>query len=154
MYIDSAIQMKDINELKRELTKYNISRIAYAVKPSNLEYHINYYDNFVYSNINFAYRQKPIYNKQEPEQPVDDIRNTLKPLDLEDEDAEYFGAADIDQLSWKQILDGYSCTECGRCDSVCPANFVGKSLSPRNILGKIRKRTEDKGALLVNGIAE
>jgi Fe-S oxidoreductase len=85
---------------------------------------------------------------------TDDIRNTLKPLDLEDEDAEYFGAADIDQLSWKQILDGYSCTECGRCDSVCPANFVGKSLSPRNILVNLRKRTNDKAPLLVNGITE
>jgi Fe-S oxidoreductase len=85
---------------------------------------------------------------------LDDIRNTLKPLDLEDDDAEYFGAADIDQLSWKQILDGYSCTECGRCDSVCPANLVGKSLSPRNILVNIRKRTKDKAPLIVDGVTE
>jgi len=85
---------------------------------------------------------------------LDEIRNTLKPLDLEDEDAEYFGAADIDQLSWKQILDGYSCTECGRCDSVCPANLAGKSLSPRNIMGNIRKRTKDKAPLLAAGITE
>jgi Fe-S oxidoreductase len=85
---------------------------------------------------------------------LDDIRNTLKPLDLEDEDAEYFGASDIDQLSWKQILDGYSCTECGRCDSVCPANTVGKSLSPRNILVNIRKRTKDKAPLLVDGVTD
>jgi Fe-S oxidoreductase len=85
---------------------------------------------------------------------LDDIRNTLKPLDLEDENAEYFGAADIDHFSWKQILDGYSCTECGRCDSVCPANLVGKSLSPRNIMVNIRKRTKDKAPLLVNGISE
>ncbi|GMR25197.1 MAG: (Fe-S)-binding protein [Ignavibacteria bacterium] len=85
---------------------------------------------------------------------LDDIRNTLKPLDLEDEDAEYFGAADIDQLSWKQILDGYSCTECGRCDSVCPANIAGKSLSPRNIMVNIRKRTKDKAPLLADGITE
>jgi len=83
---------------------------------------------------------------------LDDIRNTLKPLDLEDEEAEYFGASDIDQFSWKQSLDGYSCTECGRCDSVCPANSVGKSLSPRNILVNIRKRTKDKAPLLVDGI--
>ncbi|MGB5849710.1 MAG: 4Fe-4S dicluster domain-containing protein, partial [Ignavibacteriaceae bacterium] len=85
---------------------------------------------------------------------LDDIRNTLKPLDLEDEDAEYFGAADIDQLSWKQILDGYSCTECGRCDSVCPANLVGKSLSPRNLLANIRKRTKDKAPLLTDGLID
>jgi len=85
---------------------------------------------------------------------LDDIRNTIKPLDLEDEEAEYFGAADIEHLSWKQILDGYSCTECGRCTSVCPANNVGKTLSPREILVNIRKRTKDKAPLLVNGVTE
>ena len=85
---------------------------------------------------------------------LDNTRNTLKPLDLEDEDVEYFGAPDIDQLSWKQILDGYSCTECGRCDSVCPANIVGKSLSPRNIMANIRKRTKDKAPLLTDGLTD
>jgi Fe-S oxidoreductase len=78
----------------------------------------------------------------------DSIRNTLKPIDLEDENAESFGVADIEQLSWKQILDGYSCTECGRCTSVCPANTVGKSLSPKKILVDIRRRTLDKAPLL------
>ncbi len=70
---------------------------------------------------------------------LDPIRNTLKPLNLDDENAESFGVADIDQFSWKQILDGYSCTECGRCTSVCPANTVGKSLSPREIIVDIQK---------------
>ncbi|MDD5608139.1 MAG: respiratory nitrate reductase subunit gamma, partial [Ignavibacterium sp.] len=46
---------------------------------------------------------------------LDPVRNTLKKIDLEDENAETFGVADIEQFSWKQILDGYSCTECGRC---------------------------------------
>ena len=82
---------------------------------------------------------------------LDGIRNTLKPIDLEDENAEYFGAADIDQFSWKQILDGYSCTECGRCTDVCPAATVGKSLSPRKIIVDIRKRTKDKAPLLLAG---
>lgn len=85
---------------------------------------------------------------------LDPIRNTLKPLDLDDENAETFGVADIEQFSWKQILDGYSCTECGRCTSVCPANTVGKSLSPREIIVDIRKRTLDKAPLLVNGVSE
>jgi Fe-S oxidoreductase len=85
---------------------------------------------------------------------TDDIRNTIKPLDLEDEDAEYFGAADIEHFSWKQILDGYSCTECGRCTSVCPANNAGKSLSPRDIIVNIRKRTKDKAPLLADGKTE
>ena len=59
---------------------------------------------------------------------VDSKRNTLQPINLDDENAESFGSSDIDQMSWKQILDGYSCTECGRCSSVCPAATVGKSL--------------------------
>lgn len=85
---------------------------------------------------------------------LDPERNTIKPLDLEDEDAETFGAADIEDLSWKQLLDGYSCTECGRCTSVCPANNVGKSLSPKEILVNIRQRTKDKAPLLAKGKTE
>ncbi len=85
---------------------------------------------------------------------LDPIRNTIKKLNLDDENADTFGVADIDQFSWKQILDGYSCTECGRCTSVCPANTVGKSLSPRDIIVDIRKRTLDKAPLLVEGKTE
>ncbi|MGZ8508713.1 MAG: respiratory nitrate reductase subunit gamma, partial [Bacteroidia bacterium] len=58
---------------------------------------------------------------------IEEIRNTIKPINLEDESIEVFGASDIEQLSWKQILDGYSCTECGRCTASCPAATVGKS---------------------------
>lgn len=78
-------------------------------------------------------------------------RNTLKKLNLEDESAEQFGNSDIEHFSWKQLLDGYSCTECGRCTSVCPANIVGKTLSPRKIIVDIRKRTEEKAPLLASG---
>jgi Fe-S oxidoreductase len=85
---------------------------------------------------------------------VDSKRNTLQPLNLDDENAESFGSSDIDQMSWKQILDGYSCTECGRCSSVCPAATVGKSLSPRKIIVDIRRRTGDKAPLMVNGVTE
>ena len=81
-------------------------------------------------------------------------RNTLKPLDLEDEEAEIYGVADFEHLSWKQVLDGYSCTECGRCTAVCPANTVGKSLSPREIIVNIRQRTKDKAPLLAKGLTE
>ncbi len=85
---------------------------------------------------------------------LEPVRNTLKPIDLEDENMEFFGAADIEHLSWKQIMDGYSCTECGRCTSVCPAATVGKSLSPRDIIVNIRKRTKDKAPLMANGVTE
>lgn len=81
-------------------------------------------------------------------------RNTLKKLDLEDENADQFGASDIEHLSWKQLLDGYSCTECGRCTDVCPANNVGKTLSPRKIIVDIRARTKEKAPLLASGISE
>lgn len=53
-----------------------------------------------------------------------------------------FGAADIFQLSWKNVLDAYTCTECGRCTSVCPANLTGKKLSPRKIIMDVRDRAE------------
>jgi heterodisulfide reductase subunit C len=73
----------------------------------------------------------------------------LKPIDLEDETIEQFGAADVDHLTWKQMLDGYTCTECGRCSDACPANFTGKLLSPREIIINTRKRTEEKAPLVL-----
>ncbi len=56
-----------------------------------------------------------------------------------------FGAKDIFDLSWKNLLDAYSCTECGRCTAACPANITGKVLSPRLIMMKTRDRAEEVG---------
>ena len=56
-----------------------------------------------------------------------------------------FGAKDVFDLNWKQLLDAYTCTECGRCTSVCPANITGKLLSPRKILMATRDRLEEVG---------
>jgi ferredoxin len=56
-----------------------------------------------------------------------------------------FGAKDIFDLSWKNLLDAYSCTECGRCTSACPANSTGKLLSPRKIMMATRDRMEEVG---------
>jgi len=56
-----------------------------------------------------------------------------------------FGAKDVFDLSWKQLLDAYTCTECGRCTSVCPANQTGKLLSPRKIMMDTRDRLEEVG---------
>ena len=78
-------------------------------------------------------------------------RGELKPLDLEAENITRFGAGDVEDLSWKQLLDGYTCTECGRCDSVCPANLTGKPLSPRKIVTDIRRRTMQKAPALSSG---
>ena len=62
-----------------------------------------------------------------------------------------FGAKDIFDLSWKNILDAYSCTECGRCTAACPANITGKKLSPRKIMMDIRDRTTEIGKNLDSG---
>ncbi len=56
-----------------------------------------------------------------------------------------FGAKDVFDLSWKNLLDAYSCTECGRCTAECPANSTGKLLSPRKIMMATRDRLEDVG---------
>lgn len=56
-----------------------------------------------------------------------------------------FGAKDVFDLSWKNLLDAYSCTECGRCTSECPANQTGKLLSPRKIMMATRDRLEEVG---------
>ena len=59
------------------------------------------------------------------------------------EEVARFGAKDVKDLSWKNLMDAYSCTECGRCSSACPANLTGKALSPRKIMMDTRDRLED-----------
>ena len=65
-----------------------------------------------------------------------------------------FGANDIFSLSWKNLLDAYSCTECGRCTAACPANITGKILSPRKVMMDVRDRMEEVGANLDSGKME
>ncbi len=62
-----------------------------------------------------------------------------------------FGAKDVFDLSWKNILDAYTCTECGRCTAECPANLTGKKLSPRKIMMDVRDRAEEVGRNLDSG---
>ena len=56
-----------------------------------------------------------------------------------------FGASDVHDLNWVQLLNAYTCTECGRCTSSCPANATGKKLSPRKIMMSTRDRLEEVG---------
>ena len=62
-----------------------------------------------------------------------------------------FGAADVKDLNWVQLMNAYSCTECGRCTDVCPANQTGKKLSPRKIMMDTRDRLEQVGKQLNQG---
>ncbi|WP_440880566.1 4Fe-4S dicluster domain-containing protein [Tenacibaculum sp. C7A-26P2] len=63
----------------------------------------------------------------------------------EEGDPEKFGASEVTDLNWVQLMNSYTCTECGRCTSSCPANLTGKELSPRAIMMKTRDRLEEVG---------
>jgi len=70
------------------------------------------------------------------------------PYAVPDENAappEKFGASDVTDLNWVQLMNAYTCTECGRCTAACPANITGKELSPRAIMMKTRDRLEEVG---------
>lgn len=66
-----------------------------------------------------------------------------------DAPVERFGVKDAEDSSWKNYFDSLSCTQCGRCTSVCPANITGKKLSPRKIMMDLRARMSEKGPLMV-----
>jgi len=68
--------------------------------------------------------------------------------EVQEQPTNRFGAKDISDLSWKNLLDAYSCTECGRCTEECPANLTGKKLSPRKIMMDTRDRAEEYGKIL------
>ena len=74
--------------------------------------------------------------------------NSLEKIDFEKEDAVKFGITDIEDFSWKTYVDSYTCTHCGRCTSVCPANQTGKVLDPRMVIVGIHDRIMDKAPLL------
>ncbi len=74
-------------------------------------------------------------------------KGVMRYMDLE-ADVEQFGASDVQHLSWKNLLDGYSCTECGRCTAACPANITGKPLSPRKIVVNTRQRLMEKAPVV------
>ena len=65
--------------------------------------------------------------------PLDRPKAMIK-TDIEDEEAESFGLGKISELSWKNVLDLYACTECGRCEEQCPADMTGKPLSPKRVI--------------------
>ena len=71
--------------------------------------------------------------------------DTSVPAEEEETEEITFGAKNIKDLTWKNLMDSYSCTECGRCTSSCPANITGKKLSPRKIIMDTRDRLEIVG---------
>ncbi|MFX3633245.1 MAG: (Fe-S)-binding protein [Candidatus Pristimantibacillus sp.] len=74
----------------------------------------------------------------------------LAPLNLEDEEAEVFGAGQVEHFNQKQLVDLYACVECGRCTNVCPASNTGKLLSPMHLMIKLRDHLTEKGAAITS----
>lgn len=101
------------------------------------------------------------YAKLQPKGQLDNLEAVTKEVQLmmdpsadpyampeegtEDAMPEKFGASDVTDLNWVQLMNAYTCTECGRCTSSCPANLTGKELSPRAIMMKTRDRVEEVG---------
>lgn len=73
----------------------------------------------------------------------------LDKMDLEDEEAESFGVSKIEEFTWKQLLDLYACTECGRCSENCPATLTDKPLNPKYVIHHMKEHLKKKGALLI-----
>jgi heterodisulfide reductase subunit C len=110
---------------------------------------------FAFPNVYFAPQ-----NERGEMQNMPEIMNEVKSMmGLVEEDPNQemsaelpeFGANDIFGLKWKNILDAYTCTECGRCSNECPANQTGKKLSPRKIMMSIRDRAEEVGKNIKSG---
>jgi len=74
-----------------------------------------------------------------------------KAVSLEDLDIETFGVKEYNQLSWRQLIDGWSCTTCARCQDVCPAYESGKGLNPMQIIHDVRDYANDHAPILLKG---
>jgi Fe-S oxidoreductase len=85
--------------------------------------------------------------------PRPNSRGTLEPLDFEDESVEQFGATNIEDLGWYQIMDAYACIMCNRCQDACPAYTTGKVLSPAALEINKRYYLNEHGAALARGEA-
>lgn len=78
----------------------------------------------------------------------------MTPINFEDETVTQYGIANVSQMSWKDALDLYSCTECGRCQELCPAWNTGKPLSPKNLIVDLKKNLHSNKATILAGKTE
>ncbi len=74
----------------------------------------------------------------------------LSKMDLEDETVDTYGVSTIEEFTWKQLLDLYACTECGRCSDNCPADLTGKPLSPKLTIHHMKEHLQKKGKLVLS----
>ena len=101
-------------------------------------YYSNLLDKGSFNNLNSV--------KEEVNKMLDPSFDPYANVDSDDNELpDRFGAKDVEDLTWKNLMDAYTCTECGRCTSACPANITGKKLSPRKIIMDTRDRLEEVG---------
>ncbi len=81
-------------------------------------------------------------------------RGELPTMDLEDETVESYGISKIEEYTWKQLLDEFACTECGRCQENCPAFLTDKKLSPSRVIHHMKLHLKEKGRILIGGKPE
>ena len=104
-----------------------------------------------FPNVYYS-KLKPFGYISNMESITNEVKVAMGVLDEEavaDVEIERFGAKDVADLNWKSLMDSYTCTECGRCTAVCPANITGKLLSPRKIVMDTRDRLEEIGNQMV-----
>ena len=101
----------------------------------------------------FLTRLQPLTKIENMEEVTKEVKLMMNPDSTpSDEEAQVpkrFGVKDVEDASWLNYVDSLTCTECGRCTSVCPANITGKQLSPRKIFVDFRKRMKEKGPGMV-----
>ena len=135
-----------------DLTLMGIERSCWWLHILGIYAFLNYLPYSKHLHIVLAF-PNAYYGKLEPKGKMQNMKNVedevkyvfqpeLAPTNGE-EQSQKFGAKDIFDLSWKNLLDAYSCTECGRCTAACPANQTGKLLNPRKIMMDTRDRAEE-----------
>lgn len=143
---------------ENELTLFYIERASWWLHITGILIFLNYLYYSKHLHILLAF-PNTFYANLWPQGRFDNLDSVTKEVKLMmDPDAdpyaeqeggeevmEKFGASDVADLNWVQLMNAYTCTECGRCTSVCPANQTGKELSPRAIMMKTRDRLEEVG---------
>lgn len=146
---------------ENELTLFYIERGAWWLHIAGIFIFLNYLYYSKHLHILLAFPNTFFANLQ-PQGELDNLASVTKEVRLMmdpeadpyaepeggEEVVEKFGASDVTDLNWVQLMNAYTCTECGRCTSVCPANQTGKELSPRAIMMKTRDRLEEVGKII------
>lgn len=156
VFLFEGMSIESLHAIERSLWWFHILGILGFMNylPYSKHFHILLaFPNTYYANLDAKGRFSNMESvKKEVEMMMDPNADPFAaPAEGDDEEPQRFGAKDVNDLNWVQLMNAYSCTECGRCTSQCPANQTGKLLSPRKIMMDTRDRLEEYGAELAKG---